>query len=785
MMMSSPGQDRYVHVLYKAGDGSGGAAAAAHMHMHGLGGADACAGPGMQVPGGERMHMSLTPRHRFGRIGGGGPFAFDGTEEDDHNPTEDLTEGCLILQHELMVPDDMAQHSIGDLNMYSDTRVKEERKRQVPKKKAKRKPRASKGLAGEGGEDEIGVPKGTKKFVCERCCAAFRTNYHLQRHVLIHTGEKAYQCSQCTMRFIQKYLLQRHEKIHSGEKPFTCEQCGMRFIQKYHLERHKRTHSGEKPYECDYCHQYYSRTDQLAKHKRMCHEGPLAGKHDMNAGDFTAGINGGMDALQGTTQGPRRWKKRASGTVAADGSAGPPASGRGSKKKKNTAGLPGGRYTGEKRLVNVECIIEMGGQLEDGSLNLVDISEDALTPKLVPKKANRGRRRRASPELSRTVPIDALAVMHHEQHKGALHDEDKLLGDPGAIVATDADGDKSSSEPANKLQAHAQQQQQQHETSGNTYGDAMQFLKKRRYLQAASNGNCGGGASGVNVGGVSVLSISTSPRVAPEPIMVVSNQSMMDDGHLQVASMEVPSLILDIKADPDKVGSGIPDEVLQTILDHYSAKDDFGMGDGLHESAHRDAADVTSQSASPDKAAMLQEYYKYLQQALDRSSKSDHQAATTATALSSGVGVGVGVGIPFGQLVSTGRHAHGDVSATPVYFSAPHEPFMSHHVHHHHHHHNFGSSLSGEPSYHTVPAAKLQPYGMGVGQGFTFAESARDLTTLAHEFLEPSGDKKGDETSGYGLEDLEHVLPSPFSAVQSSKQTFGRKTKPASPTIPF
>ncbi|XP_016142194.1 zinc finger protein 148-like [Sinocyclocheilus grahami] len=56
-----------------------------------------------------------------------------------------------------------------------------------------------------------------KSHVCEHCNAAFRTNYHLQRHVFIHTGEKPFQCNQCDMRFIQKYLLQRHEKIHTGK----------------------------------------------------------------------------------------------------------------------------------------------------------------------------------------------------------------------------------------------------------------------------------------------------------------------------------------------------------------------------------------------------------------------------------------------------------------------------------------------------------------------------------------------------------------------------------------
>lgn len=81
-----------------------------------------------------------------------------------------------------------------------------------------------------------------KNFICELCYGAFRSSYHLKRHILIHTGEK----------------------------PFECDVCDMRFIQKYHLERHKRVHSGEKPYQCERCMQSFSRTDRLLRHKRMC-----------------------------------------------------------------------------------------------------------------------------------------------------------------------------------------------------------------------------------------------------------------------------------------------------------------------------------------------------------------------------------------------------------------------------------------------------------------------------------------------------------------------------------
>lgn len=171
-------------------------------------------------------------------------------DEEQMDTHERLPQG---LQYALNVPISVKQEiTFTDVSEQLMRDKKQVREPVDLQKKKKRKQRSPAKILTINEDGSLGL-KTPKSHVCEHCNAAFRTNYHLQRHVFIHTGEKPFQCSQCDMRFIQKYLLQRHEKIHTGEKPFRCDECGMRFIQKYHMERHKRTHSGEKPYQCEYC----------------------------------------------------------------------------------------------------------------------------------------------------------------------------------------------------------------------------------------------------------------------------------------------------------------------------------------------------------------------------------------------------------------------------------------------------------------------------------------------------------------------------------------------------
>lgn len=113
-----------------------------------------------------------------------------------------------------------------------------------------------------------------KNFICEHCYSAFRSSYHLKRHILTHTGTpRAFSAltSSCVSYKEMHWVNVCTSVCVLGEKPFGCDMCDMRFIQRYHLERHKRVHSGEKPYQCDRCQQV--RRDKLRQlySQRACY----------------------------------------------------------------------------------------------------------------------------------------------------------------------------------------------------------------------------------------------------------------------------------------------------------------------------------------------------------------------------------------------------------------------------------------------------------------------------------------------------------------------------------
>ncbi|XP_006004367.1 zinc finger protein 148 isoform X1 [Latimeria chalumnae] len=484
-------------------------------------------------------------------------------------------------------------------------------------KKKKRKQRSPAKILTINEDGSLGL-KSPKSHICEHCNAAFRTNYHLQRHVFIHTGEKPFQCSQCDMRFIQKYLLQRHEKIHTGEKPFRCDECGMRFIQKYHMERHKRTHSGEKPYQCEYCHQYFSRTDRVLKHKRMCHENrdKKPNKNASKVGLLMTEDTPNSSSSQKETSLPKKKrqktgeKPRLSGLPEKEISAD-----KTDQKKDKNDYLP--LYSITSKVKDEYMVAEYAVELPHSSIGSSHLEEAASggihPPKLVLKKVN-SKRNQKQP-LQQNQEMSPLATF--EENKLAkytfeLVDKQGLLDSEGNNDLDQVDTlQEGPSKPVH---------------SSNNYDDAMQFLKKKRYLQAASSNTSRDYA--LNVGTIASQPSATQAAVA----------SVIDESTTS-SMLDTQSLNVEIKTSHDK--NVIPDEVLQTLLDHYSNKANgqhemtFNVADtevtssisinssDMPEVTQAETVGTSSEAASSDKVNMLQEYSKFLQQALDRTSQND------------------------------------------------------------------------------------------------------------------------------------------------------------------
>ncbi|XP_051958916.1 zinc finger protein 281-like isoform X1 [Xyrauchen texanus] len=473
----------------------------------------------------------------------------------------------------------MLLHDLSHSNQFSDRLGKDPKESgprrgrrangEGPEGKARRKQGDSaKSLMLDG--DAGPLSPNSKPHICEHCNAAFRSSYHLRRHVLIHTGERPFRCSQCNMSFIQKYLLQRHEKIHSGEKPFSCDQCNMRFIQKYHMERHKRTHSGEKPYKCDTCLQYFSRTDRLLKHKRTCGEAMKKGLDPemLDLGDKDMG-QGSYQLTQGNTSAPPRKKgKSKSGNEGGERRRKKGAAvGRGLRPQDYTMNIPSGSGTSSS------------GGLAETSMD----NQHGHTPKLVFKKGGR-------------KGMDKGPVSMEGANEG-LHEQKLLTQKQGTLDMSGA----SSMDSLGLLQTSSGPKQGG--TSSN-YDDAMQFLKKRRYLHAANSNDF----SSVHL---------------PQPTVIQGGI-----GEPTLALLDTSPLVSVDKHDK----SGIPDEVLQSLLDHYSHKSDGSHHDVTFDLYHVELQqasatsdlghDEGSPSGSGDKSGVMNEYSKFLLQTLERTSHS-------------------------------------------------------------------------------------------------------------------------------------------------------------------
>lgn len=319
--------------------------------------------------------------------------------------------------------------------------------------------------------------------------------------------------------------------------------------------------------------QYFSRTDRLLKHKRTCGDGikkDLDGV-ELELGREANGAHGSYANTQGnvTTPGRKRGKSKTGGEGG---------------KRKRTSGPSHTQGTEEYGLHDFNTVDNHGLALSSSTSashpGLSMHGEPVPAPKMAFKKGNRkgleknAQSKPGNMELTGDAGMDDIGLL--QSHKA---------------------GQNSSNNSAN-------------------YDDAMQFLKKRRYLHAASNGGVGGGASGYEVGG---------GHMQPQPVVVQGIVSGVMDGDSSLGLLD-PSPLADIK--PDK--SGIPDEVLQSLLEHYGHKPDvtFDLPDphpveleqGTAEGV--DPMDAESNPGGGDKTSLMHEYSRFLLQALERTSHS-------------------------------------------------------------------------------------------------------------------------------------------------------------------
>ncbi|XP_037645955.1 zinc finger protein 148 isoform X2 [Sebastes umbrosus] len=587
----------------------------------------------------------------------------DDDDDDDEDEDEDLT-GSSLVTHDLVPPEQllMMQEEMtkngrggeeeggGELSIKQELKlsetpalIKKDKKgakdMMVCPKKKKRKQRSPAKILNINDDGSLGT-QSPKCHVCVHCNAAFRTNYHLQRHVFIHTGEKPFQCSQCDMRFIQKYLLQRHEKIHTGEKPFRCDECGMRFIQKYHMERHKRTHSGEKPYQCDYCHQYFSRTDRVLKHRRMCHENrerktnKAAGK----VGPLREADPLGLPFLAKECSLPKKKRQKcadkSSGASTAAQTEGHTVAVVETEEKEEEQrqnkieGLP--LYAVSSKVkheyviadYSVELPEEAASQHQEGEVS----PEDTTPPKLVLKKVPK----RSLKQSSEQTPPCLSTLSSFEENAKVTQYTFEIVDKQGLLEVES----NTELESVETLQGGPAKPA----ASSTNYDDAMQFLKKKRYLQAAMANNS-------RDYGLNTSSISSQPPVTQTVVSAVIDETV------PATILEPQPINAEIKATHDK--SVLPDEVLQTLLDHYSNKANgqsdisFSVADtevtssisinssDVSDSSPVESLGTSSAQAQPatEKVSLLQEYSKFLQQALERTSQNDSYLTSQSLSL--------------------------------------------------------------------------------------------------------------------------------------------------------
>lgn len=302
--------------------------------------------------------------------------------------------------------------------------------------------------------------------------------------------------------------------------------------------------------------QYFSRTDRLLKHKRTCGE---AIKKGLDPGMMDLGFVDMGQGSYGITQGNVGSTGRKKGKSKSSTVGGERKKKKGDPKESHVHGVVSGGYSIYEYCVEsptVSSSTEPGPSMQQGHQD--------QGPKMAFKKANR----------------KSLTKAGLGQVKAEMLEQ----GDLGLMQCNEAKVESTSS----------------------NYDDAMQFVKKRRYLQVTNNAMPSGAA--VAGGGGSDYDVSVHLSSQPSSLQGGIPGVMDSDGPLNLEK------------------SGITDEVLHSLLDLYTQKPDihFDIGDQHVQlsPASADGSDANAPSPSGDKSSMMHEYSRFLLQALERTSHS-------------------------------------------------------------------------------------------------------------------------------------------------------------------
>lgn len=294
------------------------------------------------------------------------------------------------------------------------------------------------------------------------------------------------------------------------------------------------------------------------------------GDEDMGEGSYLL--------TQGNTSAPPRKRGKSKSSNEGEG-----------RRRKKATGGGGPQMT--RGLGPLDYSVDIpGGSGASSSGGLADNSidhQDGRSPKLVFKKGGRKGMDKGPTSMDEAHQASGL----HEQKPGTLD-----MSGPGSM------------DSLGLLQTSGGPKQGG--TSSN-YDDAMQFLKKRRYLNAANSGGAGVDFSSVHL---------------PQPTVIQGGI-----GEPTLALLDTSPLVSVDKHDK----SGIPDEVLQSLLDHYTHKSDsshhdvtFDLQDSHHVELQPASAtpELVQDDGSPggpgDKSGVMNEYSKFLLQTLERTSHS-------------------------------------------------------------------------------------------------------------------------------------------------------------------